>query len=79
MPHVGWAASTASWTREMKKPFLVAKVALAEATHLVHPVSWTELALAVDANNHHRGVALQQRAPGTEWQPLPFFSRKPGL
>ena len=42
----------------MKKPFLVAKVALAEATHLAHPVSWTELALAVDANNHHRGVGL---------------------
>ena len=34
------------------------------------------LSLAVDEINHHVGVALQQRSPGGEWQPLSFFSRK---
>ena len=33
-----------------------------------HPVVEAELALSMDANNHHMEVALQQRAIGVDFQ-----------
>ena len=50
----------------MGKAFLVAKAALTDAAHLAHPLQEAELSLAVDASNHHVGVALQQCSPGGE-------------
>ncbi len=53
------------------------KGALAAATGLDHPRLDAELALVVDASNHHLGATLQQHT-GTArgWQPLAFFSWK---
>ena len=60
----------------MGKVLTAAKAALTDATHLDHPLQEAELSLAVDASNHHIGAALQQRSPGSKWQPLSFFSWK---
>ncbi len=63
------------WTCEMEKSFAAAKAALIAATALDHPEQHAELALAVDASDHHVGAALQQLT-ARGWRPLAFFSRK---
>ena len=72
----GGKHSQLEWTKKMEKAFVNAKAAHTDATHLAHPIQEAELSLAVDASNHHVGVALQQWSPSSEWQPLSFFSRK---
>ena len=67
----GGKHSQLEWTKEMEQAFVVAKAALTDATHLAHHIQEAELSLAVDANNHHVGAALQQRSPGGEWQSSP--------
>ena len=62
----GCKESKLEWTKVMVKAFLTAKATLTDAAHLAHPLQEAELSLAVDASNHHVGVALQQRSPGGE-------------
>jgi transposase InsO family protein len=51
-----------------------AKQAVAQATHLVHPLPGAKISLFVDASADHVGAALQQRtAPSDPWRPLGFF------
>jgi RNase H-like domain found in reverse transcriptase/Reverse transcriptase (RNA-dependent DNA polymerase) len=52
-----------------------AKVALANATGLAHPLPHAQLALVTDASDSHVGAVLQQRE-GKAWRPLSFFSQK---
>ena len=64
------------WDEKKQAAFVAAKKELAEAAVLAHPSSGAEVALAVDACEHHMGGVLQQRTDKKEWQPLAFFSRK---
>ena len=73
---VGGKHSQLEWTKETEKGFVAANAALTDSKHLAHPIQESELSLVVDASNHHKGVALQQQSPGSEWQPHSFFSRK---
>ena len=55
--------------------FEAVKLALANATHLSHPRSDTELCLMVDASDFAVGGVLQQQVHG-DWRPIAFFSRR---
>ena len=67
------SAGPFSWTTEMDAAFRSAKVALAEATMLVHPDSSARTCITVDASDRAVGASLEQLIGGT-WQPLAFFS-----
>jgi hypothetical protein len=41
---------------------------------LDHPAAGAELSLATDASATHVGAVIQQKCPGSVWQPLGFFS-----
>jgi len=66
-----------SLTNLQRVAFVVAKEALAAATHLAHPSQGFQLSLTVDTSAEHISGALQQRwHKAAPWQPLGFFSRK---
>ena len=71
----GGKSTPLQWTVQLSDSFRAAKEALAAATVLDHPQHDAQLALAVDASDHHVGAALQQLT-GRGWQPLAFYSRK---
>jgi RNase H-like domain found in reverse transcriptase/Reverse transcriptase (RNA-dependent DNA polymerase) len=65
------------WSPERLAAVEAAKQAVAQATHLVHPLPGAEISLFVDASADHVGAALQQRAAASDpWRPLGFFSKK---
>jgi RNase H-like domain found in reverse transcriptase/Integrase core domain/Integrase zinc binding domain len=65
------------WSPEWLAVVEAAKQAVAQATHLVHPLPGAEISLFVDASADHVGAALQQRAALSDpWRPLGFFSKK---
>ena len=69
------APKTLNWTKEMKSAFSSTKLALANATMLVHPTVDSETALTVDASDLAIGGVLEQRIDGM-WKPLAFFSKQ---
>ena len=64
---------TLNWTKEMESAFPSTKLALANATMLVHPTVDSEISLTVDASDLALGGVLEQRIDGM-WKPLAFFS-----
>ena len=67
--------NTLDWTQEMESAFSSTKLALANATILVHPTVNSETALTVDASDQAIGGVLEQRIDGM-WKPLAFFSKQ---
>lgn len=69
--------SAVQWTPAMSAAFQAGKDALCQAACLAHSVDSADLALVVDASDHHMGGVLQQKAGSTAaWQPLSFYSCK---
>jgi hypothetical protein len=60
---------------DMETAFAAAKVALAAAVPLAHPLPGAVFPLATDASDTYVGAVLQQQV-GQHWQPLGFFSKK---
>ncbi|CAL9705054.1 unnamed protein product [Knipowitschia caucasica] len=63
------------WTAEADQAFEDTKVALCQATMLVHPSPGAPVALTTDASDYAVGAVFEQWVEGT-WQPLAFFSRQ---
>ena len=59
----------------MESAFSSTKLALANATMLVHPTVDSETALTVDASDQAIGGVLEQRIDGM-WKPLALFSKQ---
>jgi len=68
-------AFTANWTDKHDRAFGIAKVAVAEATMLAHPISGAMTELWCDASNIAVGAVLVQRQNGF-WRPLAFWSKQ---
>ena len=68
------ATDFVKWDEEMNGAFESAKVALAKAMLLHHPVEGAETSLVVGASSTALGGVLQQRLRGV-WCPLGFYSR----
>jgi cleavage and polyadenylation specificity factor subunit 1 len=62
------------WTNDMFAAFLAARLSLSSSAVLDHPAAGAELSLATDASATHVGAVIQQKRPGSSWQPLAFFS-----
>ena len=69
---------TLKWSDELDEAITIAKEALAQATMLVHPHADSDMptALTVDASGTAVGAVLEQNSDGSDWKPVPFFSRK---
>ena len=62
------------WTLPMEKAFKATKLALCNATNLVHLDSSAPITLTTDASNVGVRAVLEQFV-GKKWQPLAFFSK----
>ncbi len=64
-----------AWSEEMTKSFEDAKLAIAQATMLSHPIPDAPIAITTDASDCAVGAVHEQLVDGV-WQPLAFFSRQ---
>ena len=63
------------WTEQPNKAFGIAKLAIAKATMLAHPVIGAQTELWCDASNIAVGAVLVQLQKGL-WRPLAFWSKQ---
>ena len=68
-------AFTANWTEKHDRAFGIAKVAVAKATMLAHPIRGATTELWCDASNIAVGAVLVQLQKGY-WRPLAFWSKQ---
>lgn len=64
-----------TWSEEMTKSFKDAKLALAQATMLSHPIPDAPTAITTVASDCTLGVVHKQLVNGV-WQPLAFFGQQ---
>ena len=68
-------AFTVNWTEKHDRAFGIAKVAVANATMLSHPITGAKTELWCDASNIAVGAVLVQLQKGY-WRPLVFWSKQ---
>ena len=66
---------TANWSDKQDRAFDIAKVAIAKATNLAHPITGVTTELWCDASNIAVGAVLVQLQNGY-WRPLEFWSKQ---